>query len=208
MRTWPRQTGTVRPGSLARRGIDTGRSRAHRPPRPAALRALRRLSGHQWFTQPSSSQITAETRQHLAAEEVDVLQGELVRHGADLEEHHQVADVEPLDHLVLQPVADGGGAAGDDVALVHEVAVAELLGVLGAAAPDWYGWRRDCGSPGCPAARTTTPARADTCGRSTRRAARSFPRRCASRLGHDGHQLEEARAVRIRSRPFSATTSQ
>src|SRR4029453_17129 len=35
----------------------------------------------------------AQARQHLAAEELDVLERKLVRHRADLQEHHKVADV-------------------------------------------------------------------------------------------------------------------
>src|SRR3984893_2782709 len=72
----------------------------------------------------------AERRQHFAGEEVHVLQGQLVGHGADLDEHHEVADAEALDHFFLEALADGGGAARDDVTLLDEVAVVQLLGIL------------------------------------------------------------------------------
>src|SRR6266849_6734710 len=60
----------------------------------------------------------AEGGEDFAGEEIHVLQGQLVGHGADLQQHHQVADAEALDHLFLEALAHGGGAARDDVALL------------------------------------------------------------------------------------------
>src|SRR5260370_13831136 len=75
----------------------------------------------------------AQPGQHLAREEIDVLERQLVRHRADLHQHHQVADVETLDDLLDQTPLDGGRAARDHVALLHEVLVAPRLGIFGSA---------------------------------------------------------------------------
>ena len=71
--------------------------------------------------------------QHFPGEEVDVLQSQFVRHRADLQEDHEVAHAQALDDLFPEPVANGGRAARDDVSLLHEVPIAQALGILGAA---------------------------------------------------------------------------
>src|SRR5438552_10771907 len=71
----------------------------------------------------------ADVRQHLAGEERRVVEREVLRHRADLEEHHQVADAEALDALgELGP--HRGRTPGDDVALVEVLLTVERLADL------------------------------------------------------------------------------
>ena len=53
-----------------------------------------------------------------------------MRHRADLHQHHQVAHVEALDDFLDQALLHGGRAARDHVTLLHEVLVAERLGIF------------------------------------------------------------------------------
>src|SRR2546427_275585 len=120
---WPTKAASVSERSSSARGDASGPRRrglpqAFRPPVVHPMRVVPEI---------------AEARQHLVAEELDVLHGQLVRHRPDLQEHHQIPDVETADHFLLQTVAHGGGAAGDDVALFYEVAVPQILGIFGPA---------------------------------------------------------------------------
>src|SRR5712691_6138260 len=60
----------------------------------------------------------AHVRQDLTREERGVVERQILRHRADLEQHHQVADAEALDALG-ELLADRLGAPGDHVALVE-----------------------------------------------------------------------------------------
>src|SRR2546430_15178672 len=71
----------------------------------------------------------ADVRHHLAREEVRVVEDEVFRHRADLEQHHQVADAERADAL-RELLADGGRAPRDDVALVEVLLPVERLADL------------------------------------------------------------------------------
>src|SRR2546426_12810097 len=50
--------------------------------------------------------------QDFTGEAVAVLEGQFVRHRADLQEHHEVTHAEAVDHLLLQPISHSGWTAG------------------------------------------------------------------------------------------------
>src|SRR5262249_36210293 len=68
----------------------------------------------------------ADVRHDFRCEELGVLERQLLRHAADLEQHHQVADAQRPDALG-ELLAHGLGAAGDDVALVEVLPPVERL---------------------------------------------------------------------------------
>ncbi len=80
---------------------------------------------------------------HLAREEAGVVQRQVLRHAADLEQDHQMADAQALDALA-ELLAHGGGAARDDVSLVDVLAPVERL-----ARPSWPGRRTAVAVPTC-----------------------------------------------------------
>src|SRR5947208_13721077 len=71
----------------------------------------------------------AHVRQDLTREQRGVVEGQILRHRADLEQHHQVADAEALDALG-ELLADRLGAPGDHVALVEILLPVERLADL------------------------------------------------------------------------------
>ena len=66
-----------------------------------------------------------EGRKHVAAEQVDVLQAQLMGHRAEMQQCQQVADAQPLDALD-QLVADGRRTPSSQKAALDEVLVFEL----------------------------------------------------------------------------------
>ena len=64
-------------------------------------------------------------REHLTAEEVDILQAQLVRHRAEMQKCEQMPDAQPLDALD-QLVAHGRSTAGDQKSAFDKVLVFEL----------------------------------------------------------------------------------
>src|SRR5487761_905345 len=89
--------------------------------RRPGLGAVRDRVGAAWFAQlfgpplvfPLAIPDIAEVWQHLFAEQLDVLHRQLMRHRADMQEHHQIADAQFLDRL-HQLLSDGLGRARDD----------------------------------------------------------------------------------------------
>src|SRR3984893_3560011 len=65
-----------------------------------------------------------EVRQHLAAEQIDVLEAQFVRHRAEVQERKQVTDAQAL-YSFNQLVAHGGGTPRDEKAALDEVLVLE-----------------------------------------------------------------------------------
>ena len=111
----------------------------HHSPPPAATgsRAGKSPFGAQALRPPAVLPFVvpdvADVGEDFAGEEVDVLERQLVRHRADVQEHHQVADAQVLDRL-LKPIADRRRAAGDDEALLDEVLEREVRQLVAHAA--------------------------------------------------------------------------
>src|SRR5438067_12571062 len=66
--------------------------------------------------------------EHLAAEQIDVLQTQLVGHRAEVQQHEKMPNAKSLDPLD-QPVAHRRRAAGDQESSVDEVFVGEVAQV-------------------------------------------------------------------------------
>src|SRR5262249_6730494 len=73
--------------------------------------------------------LVADVRHDFLREELGVLERQLLRHAADLQQDHQVPDPQALD-AVGELLADRRGAARDDVALIDVLAPVERLARL------------------------------------------------------------------------------
>src|SRR5262249_56554152 len=67
--------------------------------------------------------LVSELGQHIAGEEVDILQCQLMWHRADLKQHHQIPNAQFLDDLLPKTITYGRRASCDHVAPLHEVAI-------------------------------------------------------------------------------------
>src|SRR6266852_256529 len=116
--------------------ISTVRSSGIKPLRRARARSRRPVPGARGppAVLVAGPEVT-DVGHDLLREELGVLQRQLLRHAADLEQHHQVADPQGLDALG-ELLPDRGGAAGDDVALVQVLAPIERLADATCRGPD------------------------------------------------------------------------